>query len=340
MDSPSQANSRRDVGPGRVRSFTEGLGFILALVAFSMSGYLWYVLARRDQIIGSHLVARVQQAQTAAALAGSNAQAAALQVARLRATQQSLRSEVTALGSGIGRQRQRWALAEAEQLLVIANHRLDLDHEVGLSLAALTAADRALHRLSDPRLLPVRHEIAREVAALEAVRALDISGVALKLQAMAAAVPGLPLGSSVVNPAATATSQPTAERAPAKGSRWHRFTQELRADFESLIRIQHDRSARPPLLPRREAYFVRQNLQLILYSAQLALLEHQQAVFRQNITQASQWLSGYYNTSDPAVAHMQQDLAHLGAAAAELQPPDISASLVALRHVREQMDRS
>ena len=343
MDSPSQrSNSSRDGSTGRVRSFTEGLGFILSLVAFSMSGYLWYVLARRDQIIGDHVVTRIEQAQRQTAAAVASEQRDREQLAALAAGQHSLTSEVSALGSGIGRQRQRWALAEAEQLLIIANHRLDLDHEVGLSLAALTAADRSLHRLSDPRVLPVRHEIAREEAALEGMRKLDISGVALKLQVMAAAVPGLPLGSGVLYPTPRPPSDrphpPTDQSAPT-GSRWHRFTHELRADFSSLIRIRHDRSSRPPLLPRSEAYFVRQNLELLLYSAQLALLEHQQAVFRQNVVQAQGWLQQYYNRSDPSVAHMQQSLGQMALAGAELQPPDISASLVALRRVRTQMDQ-
>ncbi len=343
MDSPTQKSTTgRDASPGRARSFTGGLGFILALVAFSMSGYLWYVLARRDQIIGGHVLTRIESTKNQATETAASIARAEQRIATLSSTQAALAAEVTRLGSGIGQQRQRWALAEAEQLLIIANHRLNLDHEIGLSLAALNAADRALHRMADPRLLPVRHQIAKEIGQLEGMRQLDISGVALRLQSMASTIPGLPLGSGVLYPSPGKAALPQTSTVVPKPypSRWNRFTAELRGDFSSLIRIQRDKSSRPPLLPRREAYFVRQNIELMLYSAQLALLEHQQAVFQQNLMRARGWLRHYFNQSDPAVARMYHDLGGMIKDAKQLQPPDISASLAALRRVRTEMNRT
>src|SRR5690606_18770974 len=53
-----------------------------------------------------------------------------------------------------------WALAEVENLLIIATQRLTLARDVDVAIAAMGAADERLAGLDDPALTDVRAQIA------------------------------------------------------------------------------------------------------------------------------------------------------------------------------------
>ncbi len=326
---PGSEEEKAALSTSRPRSLIGGLGVIFAVVAFCMSGYLWYVLTRSDKIVGSHVVPRITRIDARIAqLKTANAEEQQ-QISSLFRHQTALERVVLRLNGNIRQKQRQWAVAEAEHLLAIANHRLQLDDEVGLSLAALKAADRELHRAGDPHLLPVRRRIANEIVALEGLHKMDVSGLALRLQSMAAAVDKLPLGPDMTyHPVATVVN---AKTPPRHG--WHKFLFELRSDFSHLIIIQRSGRPQPPLLAPREAYFLQQNLKLMLYSAQLALLEHHGIVFGNDLAQARRWLVRYFDSSSTRVIHMERALASMHARAPKLQVPDISGSLDLLRQI-------
>ncbi|MHB1585562.1 MAG: uroporphyrinogen-III C-methyltransferase [Acidiferrobacteraceae bacterium] len=330
------AAERTALPAARPRSLLGGLGVILAVVSFCVSGYLWYVLTRADQIIGSHLVRRVTGIETRITAIDAQDAQEQKQISALFRHQTALEGTVLHLSGNVRQKQRQWAVAEAVHLLAIANHRLQLDHEIGLSLAALKAADRELHRADDPQLLPVRRLIAGEIVAVQGLRTMDVSGLALRLQSMAAAVHGLPLGPDMVY--RQKVNAVRTKAAPRHG--WQRFLFELRTDFSHLIRIQRSGRPAPPLLAPREAYFLRQNLTLLLYSAQLALLEHQGTVFGNDIAQAHAWLIRYFDSSSSRVTQMEQALVRMHRQAPRLRVPDISASLDRLRQILSDQARS
>lgn len=314
----------------RHRSLVGGLSVILSIVAFSMSAYLWYMLARKDAVIGAQVVPRLGRVEAAVTAMAGRVDQTEQQLQQVVKAQGGLQEAIVQMNGNNGERQRRWAVSEAEQLLEIANHRLQLDHEVGFSLAALKAADRELQRADDPRLMPIRQTIANEVRALEALRKLDISGLALSLQSMAATVDQLPLGPETrYQPPVKTRVHP--EAVPA--DHWQRFLAELKVDLSNLIRIQRNGQSQPPLLPPTQAYYARQNLKLMLYSAQLALLEHQDAVYGGDVARARRWLLRYFDASSAPVKHMAEDLTAMGQKAQQVRAPDISASLEALRRI-------
>lgn len=329
--------AERTALPGsRPRSLLGGLGMILAVVSFCVSGYLWYVLTRADPIIGTHVIRRMTHMETRIAQIDARDTLVQKQISALFRHQTEIEGAVLHLSGNVRQKQRQWAVAEAVHLLAIANHRLQLDHEIGLSLAALKAADRELHRADDPRLLPVRRLIAGEIVAVQGLRRMDVSGLALRLQSMAAAVHGLPLGPDMAyRPKVDVVK---AKTTPRHG--WRRFLFELRTDFSHLIRIQRSGRPAPPLLAPREAYFLRQNLTLMLYSAQLALLEHQGTVFGNDIAQARAWLTRYFDSSSSRVIQMEKTLVRMQQQSPRLRVPDISASLDRLRHILSEQARS
>lgn len=314
---------------GRRGSVSGGLALILALIALALAGYLWYTLSERQGLLGTDVIGRMDAlAQTTAQLQASNA-AAAQQLAHLQETQDALRSAVTKLANDAGRAQRNWALSEAEQLLVIANERLQLARDVTLALAALRAADRHLQQVANPALLPVRRALARDIARLEAANQVDIPGIALALNTLAGRVDQLPLLSE--SHATKTPIPPPAPTTPVKG--WRAVLHEIWVDLSSLIRIRNDAAPAQPLLPAQETYFLRQNLRLMLFGAQLALLQHDTAVYRSDLATAQAWLEHYFDRDAPLVMKTQQDLAQMQQAADKMHVPDISGSLDALQRV-------
>jgi len=49
------------------------------------------------------------------------------------------------------------------------------------ALSALRAADQQLKLIVNPNVLPVRKELAREIALLDALEKIDVNGIALRL---------------------------------------------------------------------------------------------------------------------------------------------------------------
>jgi len=86
------------------------------------------------------------------------------------------------------------------------------------------------------------------------------------------------------------------------------------------------------LLLAEQKYFLRENLRLMLYGAQVALLHGDFTTVELNTKAARQWLRDYYDTGTPAVQSAVAELdAILKVRAVGL--PDISASLKALREI-------
>jgi len=302
---------------------TGGLALILAVIALTIGAYLWYSLTLRQGLFTGEASNRLSELEQEAAQLRERLPALEQQLDALQETQDTLKTGVEKIYSELGKGRADWVLIETEQLLIIANNRLQLAREVGLALAALRAADRQLKDLANPALLPVRKILIEEIGALEALARTDISGMALRLGSMAARIERLPLATPTHYSAAPAEN----------GAGGRTLPREMWKDLVSLVRIRSHGEARKPLLPPDQQYFARENLRLMLYGAQLALLHGDAATFEQNTTSAKQWLNDYYDTGSQVVIAAQDELDGMLKARIKTALPDISRSLEALRRI-------
>ena len=317
------------------RSLSGGLALIVAMLALMISAYLWYMLPHKQGQLGNNLSSRLDQMDAAISTLKSNAGTTAKNLAATREMQESLKNSLNRISAEIGKSRGEWALAETEQLLLIANDRLQLVHDAGLALAALRAADQQLKQFSDPQLLSVRTLLSEEIRQVESLNAVDIPGTTLALSSIAHAIDTLPLATEATfkkTPATTSSTitAPSVTTNPPTKNAWWQFVHEMWHDFTSLIRVRNDVQVRQPLLPPEENYFLRKNLQLMLYGAQLALLEHNDTTYRENIKSARQWIKDYFDLRAQSVINMGADLDKMLAASHKIETPDISASLDAL----------
>jgi uroporphyrin-3 C-methyltransferase len=306
----------------RTGRLAAGLALVLAIIALLVSGYLWYALTHKRGLADAK--GRLVQVEKETAQLHAQSEQTGQELSSLRETQSTLRESLATLHDEIGKGRRTWLLAETENLLVIAQHRLDYARDAHLALEALRAADGQLTQLGDPQYQPVRKLLDSEMKSLEAFERLDVSGIAQRLGQLATDIGELPLA-------------PEKRPAPPATGVEHGFLDEVWRDLHDLVRIRRTTDIQRPLLLPDQKYFLRQNLRLVLYGAQVALLHGDGATFEQNVKAARQWLNDYYDVGAQAVQNAILALDTM----LKSQPaalPDISGSLKALRAIRAEQE--
>jgi len=230
--------------------------------------------------------------------------------------------------------RDEWALAEVEQVLLIANQQLQLAGNVKAALIALETADMRLARLDRPPLTPLRRVINRDIERLRSAPHVDVTGMAVRLEQVAGTVDALPLAMD----ARPSRAEPGPGPAPA--GFWSRLWAEWVQDFRDLVRVQNTLRPEVPLVAPGQAYFLRENLKMRLLGARLALLARDEGGFRSDLKAASDWLGRYYDAQDKAVAAAKTAIDQLARSEVSIDLPDISPSLEAARSLRLVRERT
>lgn len=255
------------------------------------------------------------------------------QLGQLSQGQQAVRGELESLYNRLGQRQVGWMLAEAEYLMRVANHRVNLSRDIETAVTALQTADRRLKRVNDPALTPVREAIAAEISALEAVEEPDITGMAARLSGLSRQVDNLPL-LAAKRPQAAPGPEPVETEAPL--TEWEGWKQLFAAVWDSLkglVTVRYNEKPVAALLPPEQAEFLLQNLRAKLEQARLALLQRNTAVYSESLATAQAWISEYFDTQSQATQSMVGALAELEQTALAPPLPDISDSLRQLEAV-------
>lgn len=323
----------------RVGQFSGRLALMLASIALIGSAYFWYLLFyERPELLETDIAGRVERIEGDARELRDNLGNLDEQTQALREGQDAVKAALDKVHTDLARNRTEWLLTESEQLLVIANHRLQMARDVRSALSALRAADQQLKLIVNPNMLPVRKELAREIGLLEALEKTDISGLTLRLGTLAESVDRLPLAVdtrwSKDKPSATTEAKdrkPADKAEPESG--WRTALRGVWQDLLSLVRLRTDVETQKPLLPPEQRYFLRENLRLMLYGAQNALLQGSVAVYQQNIKAAGRWVREHFDTNTQAVTAALAEIEKLQSVKLAAELPDISASLETLRRL-------
>jgi uroporphyrin-3 C-methyltransferase len=217
----------------------------------------------------------------------------------------------------------RWALQEVKYLLNVANQRAVLAHDVVGAIQALIMADKQLETLSDYRLHPLRAEIAEELMSLQSLTTLDIPGMAIQLQTLAAHVDKLRVkkGPEVD----FSESSDTADIASTETPAWKQAISDIWQQLRSLVVIRHEQSGEAAVLAPEQRYFLYQNLRLQMESARLALLNADNNSFQHSLKTAITWLDQYFTGEERDA--MLASLNSLAEQKIDVSIPDISGSL-------------
>lgn len=227
--------------------------------------------------------------------------------------------------------RRRWIRAEAEYYLSVANAELTIAGRWASATRALQLADGKLLELANPALSGVRQRIAAELMALRTVQLPDIEGLNLSLSRLAESGDILPLRTD-------SRSVFTSEEAVGVGvpSRLARAWLSVKSAFASMISIErHDESIFRPL-SSEEQMLVRQQFELELTIARVALIRGQPGIFRASIETATGLLRRHFDQTAASVVTAINLLDEMVGLTISPERPNISGSLSLLRGIEER----
>ncbi|MGH8399131.1 MAG: uroporphyrinogen-III C-methyltransferase [Gammaproteobacteria bacterium] len=327
--------------PARHLHWPGWLALVLAIVALILIVVGWAKISKMQETQSARLTDGLQSLNQRLDVLSQSAALKSQLNNDITATQQNLKSfsdrldsmdaALTDLRKRSEQGRDAWIKAEVASLLMAANNQVQLDSNPTLALKALIAADERLKLLSDPRLIPVRQQIAKEEAALHAVPQADITGMSATLTSLSDEVNTLPLKRVAPDQYVSGMSAEPASNTSL--TLWQRFKAGLDRLARDIFTIHHRDAPVVPLLAPEQEYFLRQNLQLRLDTARAALMERDNTIFQSSTKLAAEWLKTYFNIQNSSVQDAITQLTQMQQQQINPPLPDISASLTLLRRL-------
>lgn len=242
---------------------------------------------------------------------------------------QNQRAALESLYQEMSSSRDQTALAEVEQMLMIAGQQLQLSANVKAALIAMQHADNRLQQLDRPALAGLRKQINRDIDKLRALPIIDAAGINTRIDSVVAVIDTLPLSQDIRAHADSPVPAPAANE-----NAWNKFWRELWQETKQLIRIENTQKQELPLLSPTQTFFLRENLRIRLLSARMALLSHDEVSYKRDLKNAQDWIKLYFDTQSKDSAQAVATLQKLAASSINIDMPDIGGSLEAVRNYR------
>lgn len=312
--------------------------WLVALAALALAGWSYLTRGKEADRIAQEAVRNITQAQTLsreAQVAARNAQDAArdaitkLQALETRlAESQNQQLALERLYEDLSRSKDEWVLIEIERTVELAAQQLQVAGNVNGAIAALQTADTRLARADKPQYAGIRKIILRDIEHLRAMPAADITGLALKLSALADQVDELPLLS---DPVPTAFREGSSAVRAYENLPWYsRAWTDIKDEIGSLVRIRKLDANQTLLLSAEQGRTVRDALKLKLLQARLALLGRNPVLLANDLNSVELTVKKHF---DPAAASTKSFLAtvrQIAAAPVVLEYPTLNETLTAI----------
>ncbi|MDH2916419.1 MAG: uroporphyrinogen-III C-methyltransferase [Gallionella sp.] len=246
---------------------------------------------------------------------------------------QSQRAALDALYQEMSSSRDQTALADVEQMVLIADQQLQLSANVKAALIALQHAEGRLQRLDRPAFSGMRTRINSDIERLRALPSIDVPAINQQLDKLIVIADTMPLAQDARIQTLHVAAAPSADSA------WSRFWRELWQELRGLVRIENTQQAEMPLLSPTQTFFLRENLKLRLISARLALLSRDELSFQRELSSSQAWVNRYFDSKSNEASQALASMQKLASANITLDVPDISGSLEAVRNYRATHER-
>jgi uroporphyrin-III C-methyltransferase len=182
-----------------------------------------------------------------------------------------------------------WKPMVIEHLVHLADLTLNTTKDIKLALAFLIEAKRYAN---DPELSSINHALNKDIANLEILPVIDVSGTVLKLETINQKINALP----IVMPklAYPEIKEEVTPDEPEK-TLWQRFFNSSVQALKNLIIIRH-KPASLLLTPDQEA-ILRLEIQAKLFQAELAVMQSQNKVYQGCLEEVTELFSKYFVAS-------------------------------------------
>ncbi len=250
---------------------------------------------------------------------------------KLESTRKELSESIVGVQRQLGKTRGDWLIADAEYLLSIANERLYLIGDVNTTREALEAADQRLRESGDTSIYKVREAIARELLDIKSVVVPDVVGLYASIQTLQDRVEPLVLllpytGKALSSPTLTEDKQSVAQ------SEEQGVLDSAITHLKGVVTIRHTEHEVEEILTPEEAQFIHEQLRVKLEMVKIALVQHNESLFKSGLTDAKSWTEKHF-ANNAEVSHFIAELDQLSTIKIRSQFPDISASLKMLRDI-------
>lgn len=186
-------------------------------------------------------------------------------------------------------------LAEVNYLVRLAYYNAQYQGDPKIVLALLETAERRLSALASPQWVEVRTALVNDITAIKGVKAVDIEGVSLRLNALSDAIAEL----TVMEPVALTSTKTVEEtQASTAGNTWKDKLFSSLDALKKVVVVRHLAEPIQPLIaPDQQANLVN-NIQSKLMLAQWALLHRTPKIYSASLSQAKVWLGRYFMGSE------------------------------------------
>ena len=234
----------------------------------------------------------------------------------------------------VNRSQLGWGLSEALHVLHMANHRLLIERDITGTIAALNFASARLHELNDPRLLPIRESISRQIRKLKNAPVPDWVGTSLQLNNILNGIrQDIDNARPVRQPRLESRGTDSLENKPTP---WQKLTRQAKEFIDNSIKITRKGQQSKLLVNGQEKYLVYEFLRARLLSAQYALASRDNQSYHHELETAMAWLG----TSTPLIdmSDLVDELGDLNSVNLKPVLPDISEPSILLAELLEKIE--
>ncbi|HQW58178.1 MAG TPA: uroporphyrinogen-III C-methyltransferase [Gammaproteobacteria bacterium] len=232
----------------------------------------------------------------------------------------SLRDELTKLKTSeeailTQAQNPTFKTAELEYLIRLASARLQTTRDLKAAIELLTLAQTKIQTLNDLHLSPLSEAIEKDILTLQQASTLNVEDLWLKVSDIIDQTASISSQTLTANAQQTeATAQPQPQEKQENTSRLSILKQGFFESLESIkdfIKIRHSTQRIEPLLSETQKNLIQENLRSLLEQIRLAILTTEDKIFQKALKDTQQWLSRYYDETDPVVQKMQNTITEL-----------------------------
>lgn len=314
---------------------------LLAILALAGNGGLFYWQEQQRAALQQSLLSQNQQQLQARQVETKQllANQQALFDQQLANIQKELTAEnqetIDALSGTVQRLSQRqpsdWLIQESEYLIRVAGRTLWLEHDLNATKGLLKEANNRLKTLNDPKFLPVREAIHKDMESLALMPELETEEVILKLMGLAEQVEQLPLALAYVPESEQVEEDFELSEDPADwrenlAKSWQKFK-------EGFITIRRRTSKVEPLLTPQQQQNLTANLYLKLQQTQWSASNELGELYQKNLTDIQSWLESYYDMDEQSVIRFHESIQGLKSQIVSFADPSELSSLAAIRAI-------
>ena len=238
----------------------------------------------------------------------------------------------------VNRSQLGWGLKEVEHILRMANHRLRIERDVAGSITALNTASERLHELKDPRLLPVREAISKQIGKLKNFPYPDWVGISLQLDNILAG-----LKQNIIKSAKekqnSLTDQVDEEQSNASEKKitgWKKLVDGVKNSINDSIKVTKEEQRLKVFISQQESEHAYEFLRGKLLSAKYAVASRDDEAYHREIEAALAWLEA--NDTLTGKRGIISELSELNDINLEPELPDITEANSLLLETANNID--